>query len=1088
VDIAESIAGPPSHGYDCGAMRELDLYSDADSEKKPLSTGARRELDLYADVTPVMPVPVREAESTGRTMPASRGDVRPEDWISDLWRGFSPAVRERFEPRQLIGEGGMGVVIEAHDNVMNRVVAIKGPRDPRHMSATSRERQLKEAQIAARLTHSNILPVYDLWTDTRGNSWCSMLRVPGDAPTLGTRLTRLEGTPIEKRPLACLLRTFLEICRGVHYAHDQGFLHRDIKPENVFLAEAEESLALVADWGVAIEKDAAKTSDVDRVGTRGYAAPEQLGLLGDTRCDERSDVYSLGILLYEMVVGRRFVRGSSVASSASSVPDEAPPPPPIPDLVPRELAAIIQRATSWSPAERHPDVCALQNEVETYSNDGMLEGLEYGTRERLAKWSRAHPWAAGVAAMGLAAGVVLAAFSYMLWHKSVWLRKRLAIIHSERSFTARAARDTDVANHYAALALSTWPAAYLMPATAPYSSLAESGLRGRHMWTRALEAPSSCVAIAPDRRRIAVAGKDGLVEIWDAKTAKRLLKLDGHTRTVRALAFSASGLLASAGDDGQVRVWEKDGRARPPLIGHKGRVHSLAFSPDGNVITTASDDGMLRTWRLDIATPRLMPIKLKTQGAGSIALDAARSKLFVAAQDGSMPMVDLLTRAQVGNITPCHGGLRLITYIPAPGGESPRRLVGFSGTEPDTSTVVRLWDLTFWREWGALHHERPVTAVALSPDLMSLVSGSEDGVVRVWDIDSRKVQLELSGHQKSVSAMAIATDARLLASTGEDGTLRVWDIETGPQRTGIPKQLRGTSHYVWTGDAQHVLELPRSGGEATAWSARGRKKIAAVPLGSLADFETPPVVSPDGTRLAGLAGRRVIVYEMKKGSPPRLELVGKHQLPTKARAIAFTGGNRLLAGTATKTSLVVYDVADGRTITEVYWPRDKRRERVEPPVVVLGHDAERLAAIDADGAAWAWVPRTQGRDPVHVDIFERVSAVAWTPRGDTLAVGGESGEITLWRHGQTRFVHLDGHRARVESLAFSSDCRQLISTSASAVARIWDLWAWEDPAAVLRRLARTSPYELDADALHPKQTFTDEPWLPPDYEFPEVGR
>ena len=124
-----------------------------------------RELDLYAGVVPgASPAP--ETPRGGAPRAAA-----PADWVAAVWARFPPAVRERYVARGEIGEGGMGVIVEAHDRLLDRVVALKGVRDPRALTAAERARRGHEARLCARLTHPNILPVYDTWLDADANPW-----------------------------------------------------------------------------------------------------------------------------------------------------------------------------------------------------------------------------------------------------------------------------------------------------------------------------------------------------------------------------------------------------------------------------------------------------------------------------------------------------------------------------------------------------------------------------------------------------------------------------------------------------------------------------------------------------------------------------------------------------------------------------------------------------------------------------------------------------------------------------------------------------------------------------------------------------
>jgi WD40 repeat protein len=792
------------------------------------------------------------------------------------------------------------------------------------------------------------------------------------------------------------------------------------------------------------------------------------------------------------------VRATSSAADSFPGPAEAPPVgPEIPDLVRRELRAIIERATAWDPARRQPTVKVLIREIDTYQMGGLLDGLEYDTGERVRKWARAHPLWAGAAATGLVGGLILAVLSYLLQHKTVWLAKRLAQVYAEKAAAARLQHDADRSIHYSALALATWPGEHVLPSSVPYTVLAEHGRRGRHLWSQALSAVSTCVAFGPDGRTVATAGVDGAIDVWDLAGGQRSRTIPAHDKRVLSLAFSRTGLLASGGADGAVRVWDSAGRVRAKLEGHTGPVHSLSISPDGTLIVSASEDGTLRCFRLDGVAPAVPELAMPTVGAGSLALDKGIEKVFVAARDGSLPMRDIAERDPakvppgfaerrlVANIRPCSGGIRHVNYIPPErGGE--RSLVAFSGSSAESCAVVRLWDLTFWRDAGALHHERRITSICLSPNLRTLASASEDGVIRLWDLESRKVKLELTGHRGSVLALAISPDARLLASVGEDASVRLWDVETGWRRIGLPRDDCGPADFAFTPDGRSVLEVQRRDGLATTWSTVLRAPAPADQAARLGALRAPLAQSPDGRRIALRLADRVALWELPGPGRPRLEAGDVTPVTSAVQLVGFTRGGRPMVLERTAAGFRARDLAGARVFSELLWPGAS-----EPVRLAIAPEATRMAAVDRDGAVWHWEPARTGRAPERAGGIERATAIAFSARGNALAVGEAGGDIVLWEPAHSRHVRLEAHHSAVRTLSFSPDGEQLVSTADEPVARLWDLCVWRDVEGLLRQLRFTSPFDHD-DAemtLLPRRALGNlPPWFPPDYRLPEEGR
>jgi Protein kinase domain len=262
------------------------------------------------------------------------------------------AVGPQYEIDGEIGRGGMSVVYRARDRRLNRPVAIKVlPPELAHDPAI-RARFTREAQTSAQLSHAHIVPIYDVG-EREGLAYFVMAIVSGG--NLAMLLTREPRQPVDEvRRLLC------EIADALAYAHLRGVIHRDIKPDNILLDEAT-GRVLVTDFGIAraIEASTRLTVTGIAVGTPAYMSPEQA--VGDREIDGRSDLYSLGVLGYQMLTGRLpFHAGNSMALLLKHV---AEPPPPIGALrpdAPRALREAIERSLMKSPEDRWPSVAAMR--------------------------------------------------------------------------------------------------------------------------------------------------------------------------------------------------------------------------------------------------------------------------------------------------------------------------------------------------------------------------------------------------------------------------------------------------------------------------------------------------------------------------------------------------------------------------------------------------------------------------------------------------------------------------------------------------------------------------------------------------------
>jgi len=269
--------------------------------------------------------------------------------MADARPGLSGVVAGRYRVERLIGEGGMATVYLGHDLRHDSKVALKvlRPELAAHMGG---ERFVREIRITAQLQHPNILPVFDSG-EADGKAFYVMPFVEGE--TLAQRLRREGPLPVEDA-----LDIAAEVADALAYAHERGFVHRDVKPSNIMLTHGH---ALLADFGIARAMDAAMGDALTEtglsMGTVTYMSPEQA--LGEA-VDGRTDIYSLGCVLYEILAGTPPFTGSRQAVLARHSVDPVPSLRSVRDSVPEDVEQVIVRAMAKAPADRFPDAAELK--------------------------------------------------------------------------------------------------------------------------------------------------------------------------------------------------------------------------------------------------------------------------------------------------------------------------------------------------------------------------------------------------------------------------------------------------------------------------------------------------------------------------------------------------------------------------------------------------------------------------------------------------------------------------------------------------------------------------------------------------------
>lgn len=307
-----------------------------------------------------------------------------------------------YRLEEVIGRGGMGVVYRAEQISLKRVVAIKMIRENRPETFENRQRFFAEAEANARLEHPGIVQVFEV-SEYRGHPYFSMQYVRGQ-----TLAEKLKQGPLPQRQAA---RIMVDVCRAIGFAHRQGVLHRDIKPSNILVDRNDQ--VRVTDFGLAKLADSAdsltRTGAV--VGTPSYMSPEQSS--GRTNIvGPRSDIYSLGTVLYHLLTGRPpFVADSPMELALKVLEQDPPPPRLLEPRIDRDLEMIVQRSIQKPPDLRYDTADEMADELECFLRDEPIKARSGTLGQIVARWFRETHHAAVLENWGL----------LWMWHSLVLL-------------------------------------------------------------------------------------------------------------------------------------------------------------------------------------------------------------------------------------------------------------------------------------------------------------------------------------------------------------------------------------------------------------------------------------------------------------------------------------------------------------------------------------------------------------------------------------------------------------------------------------------------------------------------------------------
>jgi eukaryotic-like serine/threonine-protein kinase len=626
-----------------------------------------------------------------------------------------------FGITSVIGRGGMGMVLRAFDQCLQRPVAIK-VLDPRvAKDETARQRFCREARAAAAITHEHVVAIHQVeHEEAKDLPYLVMQYVPGTS--LQDRLDR-EGA----LPLAEILRIGAQTAAGLAAAHGQGLIHRDIKPANILLEEGTGRVRLT-DFGLARAAEDVKLTQTGFVaGTPLYMAPEQAR--GEA-LDHRADLFSLGSVLYAMATGRPPFEGSTPFVVLRAVTEQDPRPiheinPAVPDW----LVDAIERLHEKHPDDRYQsavDVAALLSRRLAELPPTALPTPSGATTRRSGwRWNRRNRgrlWALAAFALWVALGALL-------------LAEVGGLIH----ILPRPAKSADAE----------------VPSAPP------------RMILNAQTGPVWAVAFSPDGTRLAMALDDGTVKLWDPATGSPRLTLAAHAGPVWSVAFSPDGkLLATGSDDGTAKLWEIPGGRERKELNFLTGIRPVAFSADGKQLVTGARNGAVLIWDVAKGSESVTP-----KGHAGVVMAAQFTPdgmtAVTAGSDKTIRLWDAASGQEQNALSGHAGGVYTLAISPD----------GTKLASGGWDKAVRVWDVATGNLLATLQgHEQDVWSVAFSPDGRLLASGSEDRTLKLWDVAAGAEVATYRGHAGTVYAVAFAPDGKTVAGGGRDGTVRLWDV------------------------------------------------------------------------------------------------------------------------------------------------------------------------------------------------------------------------------------------------------------------------------------------------------------------------
>lgn len=995
----------------------------------------------------VTPLELRKAEKTRRLDDQSSLEEDDHDFVVNV----SPVLKDRFARFSIVkelGTGGFGIVYQAFDPNLERDVALKIPRATAMVDPRWRQRFLREARAMAVLHHPGIVPVHEIG-EADGLVYITTAFCPGT--TLAKELIRLN----RQMPIETVVRIVALVAEAVSHAHSRRVIHLDLKPENILLDSTHRAEGLaytprLTDFGLAelIDEQRKDSQSVAAMGTILYMSPEQAegikSLIG-----RRSDVYSLGVILYEMLTGKMPHSADGQASTLVEILKTDPVPPSrLNPRVSRDLEAICLKCLEKRQFNRYETADELAADLRRFLAGAPTEARPLSVAQRLGRWTLRRPALASLlATVSVAALVILVGtFQYLRDVRRLNQQLENALALSRESsrlahVSEGRARDFLYASEIR-LASEAWRAGDDTDAAARIKlleSLAfQSPTRGFELsFLKRIAAPPSDVIVdvrsplytldfSSKEDVMALGGFDGVIRVRETSTWKPVCSFPTRQVETNCVRFSPDDKwLATSGDDGTVKLWDwKAGRERWSIKAHEKKAYGLAFTPDGKLLCSGGTDFRVRAWSVETGEPVREYLGAERESE-AVAISPDGRWVGTATDDGKVQIWNVESGERVQTLLHSGPASSLVFTDDSRG-----VIVGSSHTDS-----VTVWDFLA----GKLLQRHPsvetIHAVDFQPEgrLMASINGAGGIHVDSFDIvDNHRSFLGQEGgwqaHRTKGYCVRILRKQGVLVSVAGDGTCRLWNWKP---------LVRQVAHVPGPSMSLHGMFLP-NGSLAIVNQFRSLEvrspgdleDARPVELSGHAPVEIWPLGRSDELLVGCRAGAKTrVLLVARPGSPPRVIYTDPRDWPIDPIGCSADGSLAyVVAGTGDDFELMAIDITTGDIRDrQPGWHVSQTAIHGERVITTYMHEL-RVGIVGQPGFTVLGLPQEN-----------HIQRLMLSSDGRLLALGvARQARIFDAATGKW-MIDLGSHNAHITGLVFVDNDRRLVTSADDGTVALWNV-------------------------------------------------